>query len=309
MRPEDTTQLRRQLWQRLVDEGETELADKIGACGHKVPLRCMCCGAAKLAHSKCKRKWCPSCQRILAARRAARLRVGMVLMKWPLFVTLTSPNAPYDKPERVRDMRRAFGKLRHRRIWKETVAGGVAAMEVTDKGNGWHFHIHALIDCRWLSVTVPEPRPRESAFAKEVKCKAAKRELDALWAKCCGVPVAHTWIKRCAGQDVASEIVKYSVKGSDLLKSTQPIGPLIRAIDGTRLTTTFGSLFGIAKELDDESRSSTPCEVCGESEWLPDDIARIVTARTEDQRKTQAALRIIHRKPLRPPAAEGDLDL
>lgn len=165
-------------------------------------------------------------------------------MRFPLFVTLTMANVEDLDGGAVRKLRRAFGKLRHKRIWKDRVRGGVACIEVTNIGNGWHPHLHAVIDCRWLAIKTPAPRNGEALSLRRAKYKAAAAEFSEAWAKCLGQTMASVKVKRAEADEICREVVKYSVKGSDLLECVEPIGDLIRCLEMTRLMTTFGTLFG-----------------------------------------------------------------
>lgn len=267
MRKIDTGKLRLQLIDRLRDEGAGDLAQKLERCGESVCISCLCCGKSKVVDTSCKLKWCPSCQRMIAARRTAKFRAAVAAMQWPLFVTLTVRNS--HDPESVVLVKRAFRKLRNRVFWRKTVLGGVCGIEVTNIGNGWHPHIHAVIDCRWLSLTVPAPETWEKRRVTKMKQEAAHDELSAIWADCVGDDMAHVWVKRAHGSTIVQEVLKYSVKGSDLIESADPIAPLIRVLSVTRLVSGFGSMHG-ANLGQDEKRPPEPCENCNEiAGWIP----------------------------------------
>lgn len=257
---------------RLKYEGAHDLVSQLEKCGQPLSLTCTHCGDQKASQTSCKRKWCPSCQRQIATKRANRMRNAIDSMEWPLFVTLTIANS--DDPESIRFLRRSFGKLRNRRLWKDKVKGGVAAIEVTNRGNGWHPHLHALIDCRWLAIHTPEPNKHWSHEKKRTYYLSANRELENTWSHIIGQPMANMKTKRATQGDVVKEILKYSVKGSDLLESPDPIADVIRVLDATRLITTFGSLYGRTKELDENIHTEgCPCGKCGVAgAMIPSDL-------------------------------------
>lgn len=258
----EASALRDRLRDRLEAEKEDDLAEKLATCGQKLPLTCTNCGDVHEVATRCKRKWCPSCVRWIAGRRSARFRGAVAEMQWPLFVTLTMPNG--DDPEAVRELRRAFGKLRHRKLWTTRTTGGVASIEVTNIGNGWHPHLHAVIDCEWLAYKTPPPTWGRGSAHVATRCEAAHRELSAIWARCLGEPTAHVWVKRCNAATITEEVVKYSVKGLDLIESPDRIGPMIRVLERTRLITTFGSFFGRGAEFDEAAKGDSPgCQNCG----------------------------------------------
>jgi len=166
------------------------------------------------------------------------------LVRWPLFVTFTCRN--YPTADSVREVRRAFTKLRRHRWWKRAVAGGVAQVEMTNRGKGWHPHIHALLDCRWLSVTVPAPRPGQDVAKVG---KRAATEVAEAWSDCLqrrgSVKVRRVWIRDGGDIEPAMrEVLKYSLKPDQLMEmDDEHIIDAIDAIDRTRLLVTWGSLY------------------------------------------------------------------
>lgn len=268
-------EVRTALQARLEEEGETELAAVLDRCGQPVVLLCVECQRQRIAEARCRQKWCPVCARKIAAQRAARLRIAARRLEHPAHLTLTVPNIATLDAAALKHLRKSWTRLRHRKIWHR-VRGGVACIEVTNKGAGWHPHIHALIDCEWLSAAEPPPYPRITARALREKCQRAHRELSEQWAAACQLDLERlvVWIRRC-DEGAAQEVAKYAVKGSDLLEMRDPIGPTIRALKSTRLVSTFGSLYGIRQELaeeaaaDDDRPHPTACK-CGCEQWIPE---------------------------------------
>ena len=283
---------RLQLISRLEDEAAEDLLPSIRRCQEPIWLRCMSCGQRHVVPRKCDQKWCPCCVQHLANIRAAKLYLAVIKFKWPLFVTLTMQNS--DDPDDVRKLRQAFGRLRAKKLWKNNVTGGVAAIEVTNIGNGWHPHLHAVIDCRWLADKTREPARNESREAKAAAFQAAGEELQRHWTKCLRQTTpASIKVKRAKllapkpGADpghsdcITREIVKYAVKGDDLLESADPIAPLIRVLQKTRLLTTFGSVYGLSAELEElqESERDRSGGCCEFPEMVPLEIADYLTSK------------------------------
>lgn len=229
---------------RLHEENEADLLAKIAICQQPLKLKCLSCGAKKEVLQRCKRKWCPCCAKQLAAKRSAELRFIVERMRWPLFVTLTMRNESELSHGAVKRLRRAFGKLRHRKLWKSCTRGGIAAVEVTNIGNGWHPHIHSVIDSPWLAWKTKRPPYRATKEEKIARYKLAAIELSTVWAKLLGQETASVKVKRAHRDTIAKEVVKYTVKNEDLVMSEGRIGDLIRALDSTRLMTTFGTAHG-----------------------------------------------------------------
>lgn len=269
---------------RLESEGRYDLAARINRCGIPTGLTCTACGHVHRSLTRCKNKWCPACQRSLAAARSEKLAFAVRKMRWPLFVTLTQGNLDEICDGGIREFRRAFGRLRNKKFWKLKVRGGVAAMEVTNIGNGWHVHLHAVIDCRWLSILSTPPTKNNTPDEIQRKIIIAKSELQEAWRQCLRQekdPVIH--VKRANG-DIEKEVVKYSVKGSDLLECEEEIGPLIDAMDGTRMLTTFGCCYGLTKKMLEEGEEPTPflCPA-GHSAWMPEGLVDIMKSKTVDE--------------------------
>lgn len=257
---------RLRLLKRLEEEGAEDLTEALRKCGLELPITCRSCGHVHKLQTRCNRKWCPVCIRSIAAKRAHKLQSAALTFRWPLFVTFTVQNIAADDYGRdfVRELRRAFGKLRARKIWKERVKAGAAAIEVTNTGSGWHPHIHALIDCRWLAIDTPEPTARMSPEAQAVRFRQAAEELTAVWQKCVkDRPASQVKVKR-ADYQAAKEVMKYAVKGTDLIDSPDEIAPVLRMLDGTRLITTFGDLYGVTFPEDEREPLTCPN---GHSDW------------------------------------------
>lgn len=264
---------------RLDQEGRTDLGAMLRKCGLPFVMRTTCCFDARLARTRCKHKWCPSCARGLAAKRANRLQQVVQTFKWPLFLTLTMRNVADLNGQAVRDLRRSFGRFRRMKAFG-LVAAGVASIEVTNIGNGWHPHLHAVLDAEWLGPQRTRPAKWESRTQKFEAAKLAKLALEHAWARALRQETAVIHVKRCDPVGILKEVIKYSVKGSDLISCKEAIGPLIDCLIKTRLVTTFGKAHGF-KFLEQE-RDPQKC-MCGDCQnprpgggylgkWLPQEL-------------------------------------
>ena len=281
---------------RLEEEGEDELLSKIAICQEPVSLACTVCLDELEVKAWCKRKWCPCCMRRLAAQRSAELQFIVERMRFPLFVTLTMKNVEDLSGGAVRTLRRAFGKLRHRQFWKNRVKGGIASIEITNIGNGWHPHLHAVIDCSWLAIKTPPPRKGNTLEENQALYKRAAQELEGHWAKCLKQPTASVKVKRASRLSIAKEVLKYSVTTEALIDTAEPIGPMIRALESCRLMTTFGKAHGqtvswirqaaraaARAKAKEEMQDEEPRCGCGCEEFMPLEIAKMMN-RPRDRR-------------------------
>lgn len=263
--------LRSRLIERLHLEDAADLAKPLESCGQKVGLTCTNCGGCHSVETHCRCRWCPACAPLVSAERAARWATAIGNLQWPLFVTLTIPNS--ENPESLRFLRKKWSAFRRRKIIRERVAGGVATFEITNKGNGWHPHLHAVCDCRWLAIHTPEPRPTDPAEVIAEKCRRAQEELTAQWSHMIDVPKSMVYVRRVYGSGIVQEILKYACKGSELVESPDAIAPMLRVLKQTRTLSGWGSLFPLPSP-DDEQEACVACEDCGATRsFVPTDIA------------------------------------
>lgn len=278
--------LREKLQARLMDEAEYDLASSLARCGEQFLLHCSNCGHQHAAEKRCSQKWCPVCVRKIATQRSLKYSRAAELCKWPLFLTLTRANLGTLAVADIRDFRRRFGKFRRQVFWAKNVTGGVACMEITNTGKGWHPHLHCLLDCRWLAIETPEPRPYYSRSVKADRFKRAAAELERNWSACLGQLVSSVHVKRTNGADIVREVCKYAVKGSDLIESPDPIGPAIWAMKSTRLVTSFGSFYGKNLVTAEEKKPPLPCPACAaKNAWVTDDQLKAFSRQAFDGRR------------------------
>lgn len=260
---------RQRLVERLQDEGADDLAKKLGACGTELALICTGCGARRMGRQQCRARWCPSCQRSIAAARLARFAGAARRMRWPLSIMLSHQNE-LEAENAFRTLMPAFKRFRRTKLWKTCVKGGVVSYEVTNRFGSWHDHLHALIDCEWFALEAPRWR-KNMTRSQQRKClRAAKEEVTEAWQKCVAQETAITWVDRAnAGRLV--EHIKYTVKGSDLLAAEGHIAPLIRALKGRRLVQPFGNCYDLGAEwklADEADKRPCTCEHCGASDTI-----------------------------------------
>lgn len=274
MKTSDTKKIQKRLIERLEAEVRFDLAEKLRKCGTPKRIRCSECMGTHDVEERCKMKWCPVCVRQIAARRAKKYRSLVAAMQWPLFITLTMGNVPDLSFDAVRHLRRAFGRLRAKKIWKQTVKGGVASIEVTNTGNGFHPHLHAVLDCRWLAIKTREPRRGDSRETIKALCQAAAEELQKAWTKCLRQQKPASIKVKRASEGVEDEVLKYAVKGAELVECEGEIGPLIDCLTATRLVTSFGNVYAV--DVPEEPKVPMACKHCGKSaKWLPDEMLSI----------------------------------
>lgn len=105
----------------------------------------------KIASATCKDRFCVPCADTRSARIGNRIR-AKIPPAGISFLTLTLADADLDLSHLIDKLLRSFRQLRAWRRWRETVAGGVAFLEIkwSEKKQRWHPHIHALIEAGYL---------------------------------------------------------------------------------------------------------------------------------------------------------------
>jgi hypothetical protein len=228
----------------LLVEHEDKLADALGDCGNYATFRhYFTIGQTRLAKfCTCKKHLiCPLC----AIRRGAKaLRVYLArvtslmasdALLRPYMVSLTVKNGP-DLEERYKHL---AGNLRtyHRKRSRARQTGEVLkaksavwSYEFTNKGKGWHPHVHAV----WLCHTAPDP------FV-----------LSEEWHQLTG----DSYIVDVRPIDMSDpiggfcEVFKYALKFSDLPDRERLTA--YRTLKGKRLQDSFGDLRGLDVEPSD----------------------------------------------------------
>lgn len=272
-------ELREALAERLRQECRWDLVNVLVKCSELVRLECMCCRAAVIVDRGCSKRWCPVCAPAITARRYARVSRLVPRFKWPMAVTFTRENTHKDTGF-IAEFKDDFRKFRRTDFWADRVKGGVVGFEVTNKGKGYHTHLHALVDCRWLAVATPEPVRWMSKRQKESLCKRAQKELSAVWGAYVQGRKAQVWVERAWGKALA-ETLKYAIKPSDLINAKCSASSIIDAIDEGRMMSTFGHAHACSKEfvgLEDEIERERTCRDCdSDRSILPEQtIARMI---------------------------------
>lgn len=228
----------------LKGQREDKLADALSECGNYAVFReYFTVGQTRLAHfCTCKKHLiCPLC----AIRRGAKaLRVYLARVEAlmasdallrPYMVTLTTKNGD-DLGERFAHLHgclRSYHRRRSRARQSGEVLKASAAVwsyEVTNKGKGWHPHVHAI----WLCREAPD------AFK-------LSEEWHALTGDSFIVDVRPIDMSDPVGG--FCEVFKYALKFSDLADADRLTA--YRTLRGKRLQDSFGDLRGLEVEPSD----------------------------------------------------------
>ncbi len=225
--------------------GEIKAAAAMRECSDKVlwlvrPCACPDPAVKAAGRIMCHDRMCGTC----AAQRARRLGADLERKVRALieaekgtravFLTLTIRNTPEISGATVGTMWTFYRRLRQRKIWRQ-VGGSAASIEFTNRGNGWHPHIHALLILppgAWLAD--------QADWSRE-------------WAEITGGS-GIVDIRPVRGSRLAAavrEVAKYAAKAPEL-EDDLAILELHRAISGRRLWVTTGNLRGVVEGPDPE---------------------------------------------------------
>lgn len=243
---------------KLREAGMQEDADKLDDCHeHRTFAQCAGCSSVKVYRNRCDNFFCPECQPSLSKRRREGVEWWVQKIKQPKHVVLTVRNIPDLTKGHILELKKWFTRLRHRKFcsnWE----GGLYSIEITNEGAGWHLHLHALVNARFID----------------------NRSLATEWGAVNGGLGYIVKVKDCRDRDYLKEVTKYAVKGSNLAGwSPSEIKTFIEAFRGVKCFGVFGSLYGKRTEFADwlaalgTERSkcecgSSKCSYYSESEWL-----------------------------------------
>jgi hypothetical protein len=196
----------------------------------------------RVAATTCRDRWCLPCAKQRSATIAANLLA--VAQKQPVrFLTLTLRASDQPLRDQVDRLLQSFARLRRSKLWKTTVTGGAAMIEITrnwERGT-WHPHIHALITGGY----VPQPQLKDA------------------WQRATGDSYVVDIRKPQHISQVTTYVTKYVTKPWDgqLNRSPHHLAQVITALDHRKLCITFGSWRGLKLTA---SPSETVWHVLGE---------------------------------------------
>lgn len=219
----DGEALKETVIRKLLDRHEEEYAKPLINC-HTTVWRKQCtnCRTVQTYYNRCEVFYCPVCAGRLSRDRRESIEWWTKLVNQPKHVVLTVRNADTISREYVAWFKRAWTNLRRSKFarhWR----GGFYSLEVTNEGKGWHLHLHALIDCRWIDAG----------------------ELARQWAQLVGQDYAIVKVKDCRNGDYLKEVTKYVTDSQQLARWKDfEIVAFIRALKGLRTFGVFGNLYG-----------------------------------------------------------------
>ena len=185
-------------------------AEALVWCGH--------CGHSWYVPYRCRQRACPICARREAKQRQAHLLwISKCSRHYPKLLTLTMPRWHGHPRDGIRTIRQAWTKLQRRHLMRD-VEGGAMQIELKYKPNGWHIHLHALIDAGYIPI----------------------QRIHTAWSEIIGIPAPQVHISPAVSDDEKFYVCKYACKASDFKDSPKIAAQWAEAVKGSRLFTFFG---------------------------------------------------------------------
>lgn len=284
--------------QDLIDElrsrGFYKEAEKLERCHTQLVFwRCNTCGAVKIGGNSCNSRVCPTCGYLMKRRLVKQYQNALshlpkcyqVKLK---LLTLTLQNVEelsFDtvgNPNIFKESREAFNRFQRRKVVSKVLHGGIYNIEVTNKGQGWNVHIHALVSMDYLEVACPgmkacKNREDEKEFEKNHCQGCPNKCLRRLWQESSGSTIVDIRKVKDAHKAVF-EVVGYLAKPVPLADPKLLVDWWL-AMRKKPLIKTFGCFRGLDREGAKEI-----CPFCGGSEFDSHLDFKVIDQRTDRQR-------------------------
>ncbi len=170
-------------------------SDLLNECQTRmIYYECAECGSIGWSKNHCGMRVCPDCAGRMKMKLLAKYEKGISQLKdfyksRLKLLTLTLKNVPDLRgPDFnvISQIKEAFYRLRKRPLLRKKIYGGVYGVEATNKGRGWHVHIHALISSEFIKDACQEMKQaknsREEENLEREKCAYCKKKcLRRLW--------------------------------------------------------------------------------------------------------------------------------
>jgi len=187
---------------------------------------CSDCGATWYVTYHCRKRVCPLCGWRLMKERKKVVDYLTRALPHPKMLTLTMPRWTGDVREGVYYIRKQFMELRRSALFAN-VKGGAYQIELKKKEDGWHIHIHALMECGYM--------PYQKIWSKWralLKCDCPQVNIIA-----------------ATSPGAKEYILKYMVKSGTFEGNKGWIVEWYKATLGIRLFSFFGQWYDVQKSL------------------------------------------------------------
>lgn len=230
--------------------GRFEMAQHLRDCQEmNRQVICTNCGNVHYVEDKCKQRTCPLCSFRESRRRGDWIERLCSSMKFPKLLTLTMPRWRGIPGEGIDTLRERWNRFREMPVMR-TCKGGCYQIELKPKKDGWHIHLHAILDAPFL--------PYQHIFRD--------------WCSVNGAEFLSVDIRAGDTPEAQHYISKYAAKAADYEGEIDQVVQWYDATKGKRLFAGFGEWYNRepAADTHDESWNSHPytCPCCGGVETI-----------------------------------------
>lgn len=237
----ERVRLKREYARLFEDANEVSLATTLRDCHEAHVMACCrdCKGHWYVLH-RCRQRVCPICSSKIFRKRARFLQVAARTAKHPKLITLTQPLIKDNPRQGIDNLRQWFRTLRKHPCFA-SVKAGAYTIEVVPKPEGWHIHLHALVDADYIPY----------------------QQLWSAWKTITGNDVPQTDIRSAAAPEAQAYVAKYCSKSAAMYLQDKTIVDWYFATKGMRLFVTFGAWYNCDLEDLDPllAKPDLPC-VC-----------------------------------------------
>lgn len=224
--------------------GYDHIASQLHDCQETEVLACCtACGKSWYIVNKCRLRVCPLCSYTLSQKRAKHLLAMTGRMKFPKFITLTLPYTSTDARADIPKIRNAFNRLRRQPLFN-SVKGGAYQIELKPKPQGWHVHLHMLIDAPYIPY----------------------QQLYTAWRTILDVKYCKIDIRAAKTVKQQVYVTKYASKSADFRGNPDVVVKWFEATKGLRLFATFGDWYNAKLEdlvaPKDQEKPAAVCPHC-----------------------------------------------
>jgi len=199
---------------------------------------CTSCGHTKQALYRCRLRVCPICSFELTKERSLFMKQHTAGKPKPKLLTLTIQRWTSDPRDGIKHLRQCWAKLRRSSVFK-AVKGGAYQIELKRKPNGWHIHIHALLETPYI----------------------ARQRIFTAWKGITGIMVPQVHITEAPNDKAIEYTAKYVSKQGDFEGPQDTIVQWYRATKGSRLFEFFGEWRKSAKAWQIARAAANPVSV------------------------------------------------
>jgi hypothetical protein len=199
--------------------GYDDIARNLRTCEETESLvGCQHCGHSWWVTTRCRSRVCPLCSYHESKKRAKYLKAMTANMQHPKLVTLTIDLWQGDPREGIKYLRKQVTRMRRSTLFK-SVRGGAYQIELKQKPEGWHIHIHLLLDAPFI--------PYQRLFST--------------WKAITQQRYVSTDIRSAKTPEAREYVVKYPSKSASFDTHPEAIVDWYEATKGMRLFATFGT--------------------------------------------------------------------